>query len=277
MEKVFKENYKTIIIDVLFLIGGGICLLVRNILDKSILKFQLLLPLIIASLLIIIYLFPLGNHEDKKIYENKRAIIPAFIIIAITQIIIYSLNVFCGINSGSNIQNRKLATFIEVCVVLTLFISYFFKIRFKKFNWNISIKSFILILLIYIVYKSLSILFYESNCTMKVINLKFMCDFLKGFFFNSIYPGIYEELLFRGLMVSGLKGFGYSDDKCNVIQAVIFGLFHTGSFGVYSWISLLSTAYQAMMGYVFGKVYFKTKSLTPCILLHGLVDAGARI
>ena len=269
MEKIFKEKYKTIITDVLFLIGGGICLLVRYKIDSATFKNSAIIPFHIISMIIVIYIFPLKINDNKKIYENKGALISALIIIAIGKISFYILNYVYGLNNGTVNHSTKFILFVlllQLGVTLTLFISYFLKIKFTEFNWNISIKSFVLVLLAFIIYLVVS----RGDAVFNInINLKLLINFIH----ETLYPGIYEELLFRGLLISGLKSCGFSDDKCNVVQAVIFGLVHTGNFGIYSWISLLSTANQAMMGYVFGKVYFKTKSLTPCILLHGFVDA----
>lgn len=96
--------------------------------------------------------------------------------------------------------------------------------------------------------------------------------FLLNALFNAAYPGIFEEVLYRGFLISGLKGIGLSDEKCNVIQSIIFGIAHVMSWGAAPKAFILYTTAQAMAGYLLGKVYFKTKSLTPCILLHGLMN-----
>lgn len=98
-------------------------------------------------------------------------------------------------------------------------------------------------------------------------------NFLIGTIVNSAYPGFFEEVLYRGFLISGLKGLGLSNNKCNIVQAIIFGISHVMSWGIPSWIFLLSTASQAMVGYLLGKIYFKTESLMPCILFHGLLDS----
>jgi membrane protease YdiL (CAAX protease family) len=97
-------------------------------------------------------------------------------------------------------------------------------------------------------------------------------DFAIKFVRKSLHPGVFEEVLYRGLLISGLEGFGLKDEHTNIIQAIIFGITHVISFGNVPSIFILHTASQIILGYVIGKVYFKTKSLTPCILLHGLVD-----
>lgn len=89
----------------------------------------------------------------------------------------------------------------------------------------------------------------------------------------SLYPGFFKEVLFRGFLISGLKGFGLSDDRCNIFQAIILGVGHVMSWGMPSWIFLLAMTWQAMLGYVLGKLHFKTNSLLSCILFHGFLNA----
>lgn len=150
-------------------------------------------------------------------------------------------------------------------------LSYLFNISFKDFNWGITFKNFLLILIIYIFYKGLNVISYKE-----VNILMFDKNNIKNFIFHLIYqcfyPGIFEETLYRGFLVSGLRGLGINENKSNVIQAVIFGASHLNSWGTGFSVFLLHTAFQAIIGYMFGKLYFKTKSLTPCIILHGLFN-----
>ena len=110
--------------------------------------------------------------------------------------------------------------------------------------------------------KVYDIMFDEEHIKKSILNFIYQC----------IYPGIFEETLYRGFLISGLKGLKLNESKCNVIQALIFGASHVNSWGSGSFIFLLHTAFQSLIGYLFGKLYFKTKSLTPCIILHGLFN-----
>jgi hypothetical protein len=278
VSNVSKKSYP-FIFDIFFIVIGCICLLLYDQYDY----YYYIRPLgpvwlsvSIAASIIIIYLYPMKVKEDKHIYKNKKCIIPFLIIIVFDQIMIYTLNKVWGINNYTTASfNRSYILLLQLAISSTLFIIYFFKIKFKDFNWDISLKSFILVILVYITFKlisSIDLIYNGKICFSNIFNVKFMCNFIIKTIQESIYPGIFEEVT-MALLISGLKGFGFSDNKCNILYAIIFGIGHVGSWGTASWIRLLSTACQAMWGYLDVKLYFKTKSLVPCIILHGLTDA----
>lgn len=268
-------NLKTLILDFLFITIGCICLFFYDNYNGAPLHSALLF-VCFAALIIIIYLYPLKVKEDKHIYENKKALIVFFIIEVFMLIMAYILSNKLNLNnSTTSYFNGTYIWLLQIGITSTLLISYLFKIKLKKFNWNISLKSFILVILVYIVYKLIYNIYgiYNSEIYFSnILAMKFVLIFINRAVYESFYPGIFEEVLCRGLLISGLKGFGLSDNKCNIIQAIIFGMTHIMSLGTPSWIFLLSTASQAMFGYIQGKIYFKTKSLVPCIILHGLMD-----
>lgn len=276
MEHTIKDNCKILILDILFIAIGQTCLMFYYKYTHSVYLFRdfLISFLFSAAAIIVIYFYPIKIEKNKHIYKNKKALIPYIIIAVILQILIFILNKLFGLNSSTAIffNNRMYIYFMQLGVTATLLICYFFKIKFKKFNWGISFNSIVLVIIVYIICR-LEIIVNGDICFNKIFNVKFILYFIKRTIQESLYPGFFEEVLNRGLLISGLKGFGFSDNKCNIIQAVIFGISHIGSFGTVSWIFLLFTASQTMAGYITGKVYFKTKSLVPCIILHGLMDA----
>jgi len=98
--------------------------------------------------------------------------------------------------------------------------------------------------------------------------------FLLVFPFMTFCVGISEEGLFRGFMQTRLY-MVYDWKKAVYIQAVLFGLWH------FVWhISPLDLGGMAMhcfstflIGLVFGYFYHISRSLTPLILTHGLIDS----
>ena len=92
-----------------------------------------------------------------------------------------------------------------------------------------------------------------------LLSISFVVKFVLSTLYHCLYPGLLEEVLYRGFLISGLKGLGIDDWKCNIVQAVIFGIIHVFSGGNYAWKVLLSTASQTLSGYVLGKIYLKTK------------------
>ncbi|MDF2880491.1 MAG: hypothetical protein K0R54_1048 [Clostridiaceae bacterium] len=279
MKNSIKLNYKSLIQDFIFMAAAYTCLYIYNIYNKNYLYYKNapVMTAAVTAAIIIIYVFPLSNNEDKHIYENKKALIPYVIIHATLLILILTLNNLFGLNN-STAQNFNKAYFllIELCITLTIFICYFFKIKLNNFCWKMPGKSLALVILVYIIYELIlnfmgiyKGIIHVNN----IFSINFITKFTMSAIINSLYPGFFEEVLFRGFLISGLRGFGFSDDKCNIIQSIIFGIGHVMSWGTATWVFMLSTASQVMLGYVLGKMYFKTKSLLPCILFHGLIDA----
>ncbi len=73
-----------------------------------------------------------------------------------------------------------------------------------------------------------------------------------------------EELLFRGLILSGFLG-NYSARKAILVSAVLFSLFHISPY------QLCSTF---LIGVLLGWLFVRTRSLWPCILAHSFVNGS---
>lgn len=235
--------------------------------------------LILSSILmlVLIRIFSKQLEDDKKIYQNKKAIILFITIYTIMIIVIITFNKFFNLNNNTVSKvNPIYILLLQVMIISTIFLSYIFGISLKNYNWNISFKWIGIILLVYLANRlTLNILVLKNNnySIINFVSISFVVKFVLSTLYYCLYPGLLEEVLYRGFLISGLKGLGIDDWKCNIVQAIIFGIIHVFAGGNYAWTVLLSTASQILMGYVLGKIYFKTKSLTPCILLHGLINA----
>jgi sodium transport system permease protein len=75
----------------------------------------------------------------------------------------------------------------------------------------------------------------------------------------AITPALCEELLFRGVILSGLRRLG--PVAAVALSALLFGIFHTSLY------RLLPTAF---LGVAFGYLTWKTGSVLPAILAHAL-------
>lgn len=79
-----------------------------------------------------------------------------------------------------------------------------------------------------------------------------------------IIPPVVEELMFRGMVLQGLRRFG--DGFAVVASAALFGLYHG---------NLAQTVFAFFCGLVMGFVVVRTNSLLPSILIHALNNAAA--
>ena len=270
MEHSIRKNLITLLYDLLFIMAGCICLILyeKSLCSINMVYNPILYSISIAALIILITFYPI--KVKNQIYKNKKTIF-VFIII---EVILLTIIKLLGINyTTQNNSNRMYVLLIQLSLPLTIFICYFFKVELINFNWGLTFNSFTLVIIAFIVYK---LFFYISKgkiYTNNNFNIDFIVSFIVRFIVILISTAFFEEVLYRGFLISGLKGFGLSDNVCNAVQAIFFGISHAMSWGTPSLVFLLSLAAQAMMGYALGKLYYKTKSLLPCILFHALLDS----
>lgn len=213
-----------------------------------------LLPLIILKKQLINY-----NIVIKK----EKNFLYAFVLIFLAYMGIH-LYIKFRVNLGQYTLNQ-LMLLIQLPITMTILLGYLFKVRLRDFNWVITFKSFLIIVLVFI--------FLELTALVNSLTgVNTIVYYIKNFLLHLYYPSIVEEVVFRGFFLSGLLAFEIREDKANIIQCVIFGLIHVIGFNEISVTIILSTCLQMYIGFLLGKIYLQTKSLTPCILLHALID-----
>jgi len=100
-------------------------------------------------------------------------------------------------------------------------------------------------------------------------------------FILMLIPGIWEEVSFRGV-ISTLNLRKYSRTTVLIVVSILFGLFHF--FNLFNiimfedpFLFLVSTGlqviYTSLLGFLFGYLFIKTKSLIPSIILHYLINS----
>lgn len=103
---------------------------------------------------------------------------------------------------------------------------------------------------------------------------------LFGWFFLIIMliPGIWEEVAFRGV-ITKLNLRRYSQRTTWIIVSVLFGLFHFVNLlvGRYLVLTVLQVIYAALLGFLFGYMFIKTKSIIPSIIAHYLIDSVGQL
>jgi membrane protease YdiL (CAAX protease family) len=93
--------------------------------------------------------------------------------------------------------------------------------------------------------------------------------------FIGIYIGIMEELIFRGFL------FRAVEERLNIKWAVIissitFGLYHLVNLTAMSIeLVIIQVIYSTAIGFSFAVVFYFSKSLLPCIIIHSLTDVMA--
>lgn len=227
MKSMSKINLKPIGYDFLFITMGYICLYFYSKYASSDFN-PIPISLAIVVAISLIYIIPIDNNKNEYIYKNKNALYPFIIVYSIMLFSIFILNKLFNLNNSTAMNfNSDYLLIIQLFISMSIFICYFFKISIIDFNWHISRKSFALVIIVFIVYRFIFKFNDITNGTInihQILNLEFIIDFALKAFINSLYPAFYEEILFRGLLISALRGFDLSNNKCNIIQAVILEL-----------------------------------------------------
>lgn len=214
------------------------------------------------------------KYDEDFIYSNKKAII-AFAILYIYLILTNILS-----NNKSQVNNISLyetkisyiiypIIMIGVVYGILLISMKMLKIDIKNFKFKIGIKELLLVILLIAIKKVIECSFLGIDM---LTNGREVFYIFINFVINLISPAFIEEMIFRGLLMSGLKGFNFKIENANIIQAVLFGSIHYFYYTQYGIIGILGISFQAIVGYMLGKLYIKTKSLTPCIVLHALIN-----
>jgi len=82
-------------------------------------------------------------------------------------------------------------------------------------------------------------------------------------------PGIWEEVIYRGILMFVLFQMIKDVKKAAIIQSIIFGIVHFQSFDVWSMVNIISVIF---IGFGLTYVAYKTNSLIPSIIFHFLHD-----
>ncbi|MGH4119150.1 CPBP family intramembrane glutamic endopeptidase [Clostridium sp.] len=142
----------------------------------------------------------------------------------------------------------------------------------KRFKWNFN-KGYFAVSWLFFIY----IIF---NFEYTIISFN-MISAVIMMIISSLFIGLYEEILFRGLILSLMfRHYGKTKKEIYfsvIFTSIVFGLFHF--FNLFSGSSIISVVtqvvYATIVGIFFSALLLRTKNnLLWCALLHGLYDAA---
>lgn len=102
------------------------------------------------------------------------------------------------------------------------------------------------------------------------------------FFIVTLAIEIYEELLCRGLLFHSFESY-FGDTKKGIylsaiLSSFVFGIMHLTNL-IWSPSLIITTIcqviYATFVGFLFCVIYYRSKNLISCILLHGIFDFTA--
>jgi len=159
-------------------------------------------------MILIVFENQITNYKV-KLKKGKKFLF-AFALVLFVYIIIQFF--FNSVNTDHFTLN-KLRLLFQVPLTMTIFLGYLFQARLNDFNWDITPKSFFIVVLLFILIESATILDLQTES-------KTISFYIKNFIQKLFYPSIIEEVLFRGLFINGLLAFNKREDSANIIQSL---------------------------------------------------------
>ena len=195
--------------------------------------------------------------------------------------ILYLIVGFALITLGAKAQSKEVYTGLLITEYLIILLPTLLYLKLKGYSVKenlrlnkISLKQALLVVLIVIFSYPVAVFFnfigiiVLSKFTETRANLvpipSGLMEYLIGFIVIALTPGICEEAMFRGMIMSSYNSLGKR--KAIIYSAILFGLFH------FNLQNLLGPIY---LGILFGIIAYKTNSLFPTIIGHTINNAIA--
>lgn len=189
---------------------------------------------------------------------------------AMVWIIAYCVLASVGDSLSASIGMQKIVT-LPILLVLSVILFVFVKKNqlLKKYGLCKSEIS------------SSKMLFYIPVLALLTVNLWYGCSIntskLETIFYilSMLCVGFLEEMIFRGFLFCAMAKTGVK--SAIVVSSMTFGIGHivnliNGS-GAELLPNLLQVLYAMAAGFMFVMIFYKTKSMIPCIITHGLFNA----
>lgn len=202
----------------------------------------------------------------KKLYEKSE------IWFAVAWIITYCVLSSIGDNMSASVGVLKSIT-LPILVVLTVILYLFVKKNGLSEKYGLCKPQI----------SAARMLFYIPLIVLMTVNL------WNGFVMNAslletllyvlsmLCIGFLEEMIFRGFLFNAMVKDGVK--SAIIVSSVTFGIGHivnlvNGS-GAELLPNVLQVIYAVAIGFAFVMIYYKTKSLFPCIITHGLFNTAS--
>lgn len=194
----------------------------------------------------------------KKLFEKHETLFCILLIVAYIVINSYCIQNFGIEDYRSAIINTVFSVFLIVLMILLKRVSYYGLTRVHN------LKSYLYFL---------PLLFIVSVNLWNGINIQNTKSEIVFHILTMINVGFIEEIIFRGFL---FKMMAKDNVKSAIIvSSVTFGIGHVVNLlnGADLVPTLMQICYAMAIGYLFVIIFFKSKSLIPCIVVHALVNS----
>lgn len=94
----------------------------------------------------------------------------------------------------------------------------------------------------------------------------------------ALAPGIFEEVIFRGILIDRLRQSGESTWYVLIASALVFGAIHlTNAVGMDLPSLLVQALYSTVIGLFLGAIYLRSNDIATVILAHTAIDFSNQI
>lgn len=192
------------------------------------------------------------------------------VLFAVLWIVIYVVSVSMADNASEMIGVNKSIT-VAVCALLTVTLIVWMKNNNLFAEYGLCKSSM----------TPKQLLYYIPLIIMASVNLWFgvtLNDSLAEtvlYIISMLLVGFLEEIIFRGLLFKAMCKDGVK--SAIIVSSITFGIGHivnliNGS-GANLFSNLLQVAYAIAGGFLFTILFYKSKTLWPCIITHGALNA----
>ncbi len=94
----------------------------------------------------------------------------------------------------------------------------------------------------------------------------------------ALAPGIFEEVIFRGILIDRLQRSGEGSRYVLIASALLFGVIHlTNALGMDLPSLLVQALYSTVIGLFLGAIYIRSSDIATVILAHTAIDFSNQI
>lgn len=216
--------------------------------------------------------------------RNKKKLFLSIFIVVITMFVyavfvnVYLSSLFKDKSSFLVAGIIQAAARLVLSIILWISINRLFsiKIKIKKVGF---IKGFLwygFILIIAILFQ------FAGNYQPPEKNFLEALPMIVYFFMVTLAIGIYEELLCRGLLFNSFENY-FGNTKRGIylsaiLSSLVFGIMHLMNLIWFPSLiisTICQVVYAAFVGFLFCVIYYRSKNLISCMLLHGIFDFTA--
>ena len=198
----------------------------------------------------------------KKLYEKSE------IWFAVLWIIGYCVLSSIGDNMSANVGILKIIS-LPILIVLTGLLYYFVKRNHLFLKYGLTKPQISASKLLF--YIPFIVLITANLWRGIVINYSLLETTI--YILASLCVGFLEEMIFRGLLFNAMIKDGIK--SAIIVTSITFGIGHIMNLfnGADLLPNILQVIYAIAIGFAFVMIYYKSKSLIPCIITHGLFNA----